>query len=279
MNIPENFTEFLYWIKERTENLWLSEDWRNHDFYGAKWQPLTEQQIEKIEEKYNLKFIEEHKEFLKILHAIDKVQTVQYEDENGEVFFETDILFYNWLKDEDEIKDRLYGLSDWLYSDVEGVNKVWLKSWGKRPSTYAKRSEIFDQWFSKIPKLIPILGHRFVVSGLNLQWNPIVSVWGSDIIVMGWDFRTYLLNELKINLDIQIEVFDEEDKMFYSELLPEVQNVFEENFKYDETKDIPYLKEMMLYWSSGWSSFGKSYHPEDAKVHPIVKTYIAEEEF
>jgi hypothetical protein len=101
---------------------------------------------------------------------------------------------------------------------------------------------------------------------------------GSDIVTMGWDFRTYLLNEIKNHLDIHEDVFDEEDQMFYSKLLPEIQEIFDENFKYDETKDVPYLKEMMLYWSSGWSSFGMEYYPEGTRVHPIVKTFIAEEE-
>ncbi|MEN4760248.1 hypothetical protein ABEG63_07900 [Chryseobacterium sp. C39-AII1] len=277
MKIPENFTDFLYWIKDRTENIWSSEDWSEHGFYGAKWQPLTDQQIDEVEEKYAVKFNDEHREFLKVLHAIDKKEIIEYEDE-GKIITEESTFFYNWLKDDEEIRDRLYGLSDWLYSDVEGLNKVWLKSWGKKPSSKEERIEIFRQWFLKIPQLIPILGHRFVVNEPNLKWQPILSMWGSDIIVMGWDFRTYLLNEIRSNLGIYEDVFDEEDQMFYPELLPEVQEIFDENFKYDETKDVPYLKEMMLYWSSGWSSFGISYHPKEAKVHPIVKTFIAEEE-
>lgn len=278
MKIPENFTDFLYWVKDRTENLWSSEDWREHEFYGAKWQPLTDQQIFEVEEKYAVKFNDEHREFLKILHVIDKKEIIEYESENDEIISEEGIWLYNWLENEEEINERLHGLSDWLYLDVEGLNKVWLKSWGKRPSSKEKREEIFQQWFSKIPKLIPILGHRFVVSDSNLKWNPVISMWGADIIVMGWDFRTYLLNEIRSNLGIYEDIFDEEDQMFYPELLPEVQEIFDENFKYDEKKDVPYLKEMMLYWSSGWSSFGLNYHSENAKVHPIVKTFIAEEE-
>lgn len=277
MNIPENFTEFLYWIKKRTEALWSNEDDCLKGFYGAKWQPLAEEQINSIELKYSIKFIPEHREFLKVLHAIDKKEIIEYEEE-GEIISEECTFFYNWLEDEEEIQERLHNLSDWLFSDVEGINKVWLKSWGIKLKSKEKREEIFDEWFSKIPKLIPMLGHRFVVSDVNLKWKPILSMWGSDIIVMGWNFRTYLLNEMRNHLDIHIQMFDEEDQMFYPELLPEVQEIFDENFKYDKTKDVPYLKEMMLYWSSGWSSFGISYHPKKAKVHPIVKTFIAEEE-
>ncbi|MDR6488578.1 hypothetical protein J2799_003096 [Chryseobacterium vietnamense] len=77
---------------------------------------------------------------------------------------------------------------------------------------------------------------------------------------------------------IYTDVYDDEDKRFYPELIDEVQKINNENFKYDETKDIPYLKELILYWSSGWRGFGLNYYPENASVHPIVKTYIAEEE-
>ncbi|MFC3160858.1 hypothetical protein SAMN05443633_105220 [Chryseobacterium arachidis] len=278
MIIPENLTDFLYWVKERTEKLWASEDWREHEFYGAKWQPLTEQQIDEVEQKYGVKFNNEHKEFLKILHAVDRKEIIEYDGENNEVIFEECTWFYNWLKDEQEIRERLHGLSDWFYSDVEGGNQVWLKSWGKKPGSKEEREKIFQEWFSKIPQLLPIYSHRFVVGDDNLKWNPIISSWGSDIIVMGWDFRTYLLNEIGSHLDIYEDVFDEEDQMFYPEVLPEIQEIFNENFKFDETKDVPYLKEMMLYWSSGWSSFGMNYYPKGTTVSPIVKTCIAEEE-
>ncbi|MFP3593173.1 hypothetical protein [Chryseobacterium sp. SIMBA_038] len=277
MNIPENFTEFLYWIKKRTEDLWSNEDDCLKGFYGAKWQPLTEEQINSIELKYSIKFIPEHREFLKVLHAIDKKEIIEYEDE-GEIITEEYTFFYNWLENEEEILQVMKEPYEWMLDDIETVNKVWLKSWGLKPKSIEKRKEIFDEWFSRVPILLPLKGTRFIVSDENLKWKPIISIRGSDIVIMGWDFRTYLLNEMRNHLDIHIQVFDEEDQMFYPELLPEIQEIFDENFKYDKTKDVPYLKEMMLYWSSGWRGFGMSYHPENAKVHPIVKTFIAEEE-
>lgn len=276
MEIPVNFTDSLYWLKERTERFW-SENTCQKGFYGAKWQPLSEEQIDFIELKYSVRFTSEHREFLKILHAIDKKEIVEYEDE-GEIITEKCTFFYNWLEDEKEITKVLKEPYQWMFDDIDSVNKVWLKSWGIKPKSAEKRKKIFDKWFSNVPSLLPLTGSVFVVSDENLEWKPILSVRGSDIVTMGWDFRTGLLNEIRDHLDIYIEVFDEEDQMFYPELLPEVQEIFDQNFKYDETKDVPYLKEMMLYWSSGWSSFDMTYHPENAKVHPIVKTYIAEEE-
>lgn len=278
MNIPVNLTEFLYWVKDRTEKLWSIDDENcPKGFYGARWQSLSEEQINQIEKKYQVSFTSEHREFLKILHAIDKKEIVEYEDE-GEMVTEECTFFYSWLADEKEITETIKSSYNWMKHDVNEESQVWLKSWGIKPASLEKRIEIFEEWFSHVPVLLPLKDFRYIVSDENLKWKPIISLGSSDIIVMGWDFRTYLLNELRGYLDIHIDVFDEEDQMFYPELIDEVQQIFNENYKYDETKDIPYLKEMILYWSSGWSSFGLSYHPENARVHPIVKTYIAEEE-
>lgn len=279
MNIPVDFTEFLYWIKERTEKFWSVNDggYESKGFYGAKWQPLSEEQIDSVELKYSVRFTLEHREFLRILHAIDKKEIIEHEEE-GEIFTEQCTFFYNWLENEQEILEVMKEPYQWMLDDMESVNKVWLKSWGIKPKSAEKRKEIFDEWFSKVPDLLPLSGTRFIVSDENFRFKPILSIRGSDIVIMGWDFRTYLLNEIRSHLDIYIEVFDEEDQMFYPELLAEVQEIFDENFKYDETKDIPHLKEMILYWSSGWSDFGLNYYPENSTVYPIVNTYIAEEE-
>lgn len=278
MNIPSNLTDFLYWIKERTEKLWSVDDENcPKGFYGAKWQGLSEEQIDQVERKYEVSFTPEHREFLKILHAIDKKEIVEYEDE-GEMIAEECTFFYNWLENEAEIISHIRFIYKSMWNDVNSVNHVWLKSWGLKPKSLERKKEIFDEWFSKLPQLLPVRNSSCVVNSKNLKWNPVVSVSGSDVIIVGWDFRTSLLYELREHLDIYINVFDEEDQMFYPELIDEVQKIFNENYKYDEAKDIPYLKEMILYWSSGWSGFGLNYYPDNARIHPIVKTYIAEEE-
>ncbi|MEJ5048349.1 hypothetical protein WH221_00835 [Chryseobacterium culicis] len=278
MDIPSNLTEFLYWVKESTEKLWSVDDENcPKGFYNARWQGLSEEEIDQVERKYEVSFTSEHREFLKILHAIDKKEIVEYEYE-GELITEECIFFYNWLENEEEITAQTKYFYKGIWNDVIDVNHVWLKSWGIKPKSIDKKKQIFDEWFSKLPQLLPVRDSAYVVSNENLKWNPVIGGSGSGIVIVGWDFRTYLLYELREHLNIYTDVYDEEDERFYPELIDEVQKINNENFKYDESKDIPYLKEMILYWSSGWSSFGLSYHPENARVHPIVKTYIAEEE-
>ncbi|MFZ4931184.1 hypothetical protein [Chryseobacterium sp. Mn2064] len=278
MNIPSNLTEFLYWAKERTEKLWsVNNENCPKGFYGAKWQGLSEDQIDQIERKYKVSFTSEHKEFLKILHAIDKKEIVEYEDE-GELIAEECTFFYNWLENEEEITSQIKYFYKGMWNDITSVNHVWLKSWGIKPKSLERKKEIFDEWFSKLPQLLPVRDSSYVVDNTNLKWNPVVGASGSDFVILGWDFRTYLLYALREHLDIYTDVYDEEDQRFYAELIDEVQKINDENFMYDETKDIPYLKEMILYWSSGWKGFGLNYYSKNARIHPIVKTYIAEEE-
>ncbi|MFB9077175.1 hypothetical protein ACFFLS_02955 [Flavobacterium procerum] len=148
MNIPENITDFLYWVKERTELFWsinpktssnvfVCADWA----YGAKWIGLSEAEIDEIEKKYSIKFIFEHREFLRILHTIDRKERFEYTEtfeEDSEIIVEESPFFYNWLRDEKEITEIEKWAYDSIYQDIVGVNRVWLKSWGKRPKSEIK---------------------------------------------------------------------------------------------------------------------------------------------
>lgn len=105
-----------------------------------------------------------------------------------------------------------------------------------------------------------------------------MSVYGSDIIVYGWSMRQYLLSELKEHLELMYWDCDEE--YGYSiEPKKELEKI--EVYEYSAAKDktIPFWEEMILYWSSGWSSFGQKYpsYSED-RPHPIVNTFVAEDE-
>lgn len=289
MNIPENITEFLYWIKERTELFWsidpktssndfVCEDW----IFGAKWIGLSTKEIDEIEAKYSVKFTYEHREFLRILHTIDRKEKIEYPEtfeEDSKIIIEERPFFYNWITDEEEIFEILKWPFKTIFEDVIGANKVWLKSWGKRPKSEIEMKNIFKSWYEKVPKLVPIYSQRFSVSESNLKFNPVLSIWGSDVVVYGWNFRSYLLNELKEHLDIRKNIYDVEDNFYYPELINEVQTIFDEDFKFDENKDIPYWKELILIWNSGWSSFGLKYPGQENKnVFAIRKTYIPDGE-
>lgn len=281
-HIPENITDFLYWVKEQTESFWsvdpkasgnraVCEDW----VYGAKWKGLTDEQIQQVELKYNIRFTPEHREFLRILHAIDRPKKVTYEhylDDDGNVLVEEYPFFYNWLENDKEIKDKLKWPFETILDDVKGANAVWLKSWGIKPDAEEEVNKIVSDWYARTPSLLPLTSHRFIVSDLNLVHRPVLSVWGSDIIVYGWNLRSYLLKELAEHLNILELIYDEDDGCYYSELTSEVKSIFAQDFTYDENRHIPFWEEMICYWSSGWSSFGLKFpHSDESMIQPIVK--------
>lgn len=286
--IPEDLTEFLYWVKERTESFWsknpqtTQENFRCEDWiYGAKWQGLNDAEIDEIEKKYQIKFTPDHRAFLRILHTIDRKERIEYEadDENAEPEIREFPFFYNWKTDNEEIKYHF----DWprrtILQDILGQNQVWLKSWGKRPKNEAEKEAVFIDWLTKAPKLLPLTGHRFMVSEPLIKGNPVLSVWGSDIIVIGWNLRHYLLNELEKDLGLWEYVFDEEFKDWDIQSKKEAQEIYNLEYELSKTKTIPFWEEMIIFWSTGWRSFGREYpQPKRQGGTPIVKTYIPEDE-
>ena len=290
MNIPTNYIEFLHWVKETTETFWskapetteedfVCEEW----IYGAKWQGLSDEEIDAIENEYNIKFTAAHRAFLKILHAIDKKELVEYTEsfeDDAELLTEERPFFYDWKEDKEIIESYFKWPYETIFEDVLGPNKVWLKSWGtKRPASNEKKEEIFAAWFNNVPKLIPIKGHRFVVSDPLEEDNPVLSVWGSDIIVYGWNMRHYLLSELQDHLGLRKLIYDEEFESNCVEPIEVFQDIHDFEYEQAKNKNIPVIEEMILYLSSGWSSFGRKYpHANEGNIQPIVKTFIPEDE-
>jgi hypothetical protein len=56
--IPEDITEFLYWVKERTEAYWstvpITTAENEKCFHGAKWIGVEEGRIDEIEKRYGV---------------------------------------------------------------------------------------------------------------------------------------------------------------------------------------------------------------------------------
>lgn len=279
---PENFTEFLYWVKETTEKNWenvfetYGEDIHFGWLNGAKWIGMSDAEIDKVEKSLNIEFTTEHREFLRILHTVDKKEPLEgYED--GEIVEVS--YFYNWLHDKEEIQKSFEWPYETILQDIEEENSVWLRSWGNRPKDKGEREAIFANWYRNAPSLIPVLGSRYVVSNKDLPDNPVISLRGSDIIVYGWDFKHYLIKELDTYLNLYEWVFDKEDQTWYPEQKEEYVEYGKTKYTESQSKDIPFWREMILFWSSGWRSFGMEYPRfKGQSIRPIVKTYNIEEE-
>lgn len=81
--------------------------------------------------------------------------------------------------------------------DVEG-NEFWLPEWGERPEALLDALKIARTKIGEAPKLIPILGHRYMPALPNEAGNPVFSVHQGDIIYYGFDLEDYLRHEFNL---------------------------------------------------------------------------------
>lgn len=104
-------------------------------------------------------------------------------------------LTYDWAsRDERPIREAMaWPLKGFLF-DVEH-NVLWLRSWGEKPKRKEGRAEIVRAALERVPKLIPLYGHRYIPQDPHESGNPILSVYQSDIIYYGADLLDYFSNE------------------------------------------------------------------------------------
>ncbi|NRY62467.1 hypothetical protein [Clostridium beijerinckii] len=137
---------------------------------------LGAQEINDIENFYEIRFPPDLKEFLSIALPIS---------DN----------FVNWRdtskNNVSKIKDRLNWPLEGMIFDIEN-NIFWYDSWGKKPNNLADAIDICKKEMRKVPKLIPIYSHRYIPSEPNEIDNPIFSVYQTDIIYYGENLLSYL---------------------------------------------------------------------------------------
>ncbi|PCC68993.1 hypothetical protein SAMN02745121_05674 [Nannocystis exedens] len=210
--IPGAFGEpFLRWLGAATEETWrrVAEptlaDYEENGAGGCHWRRgtrwtggLSDAEVERIEQRHEVRFPADHRLFLRVLHATEPwMQGAGFGADDRMVPYEAPG-FYHWQRDEAAIRAAFAGVIDGLVFDVE-ENALWRDSWGPRPGDADERRARVAALVGRAPRLLPIYGHRYVLAeGPTL----VLSVWQSDIIVYGRDLRDYLLHEL---IDVEHE--------------------------------------------------------------------------
>ncbi|WP_256021788.1 hypothetical protein [Paenibacillus kribbensis] len=104
------------------------------------------------------------------------------------------------------IQQRLNWPLEGMIFDIE-QHVFWPPEWGERPADSAEAVDICKREFLRVPKLIPINGHRYIPEQPCKAGNPVFSVYQTDIIVYGEDLQDYFQHEFgeksyeQINLD------------------------------------------------------------------------------
>lgn len=101
---------------------------------------------------------------------------------------------YDWRDEDERIREMLNFPFEMLQFDLEN-NGLWWPEWGDRPPTTEGRSSVLRAELAKAPKLIPLLGHRFIPEEPCRSGNPIFSMHGEDTIYYGANLNEYFDNE------------------------------------------------------------------------------------
>lgn len=95
---------------------------------------------------------------------------------------------------EEKVRPLLAWPFEGLLFDVE-ENGLWWSEWGDRPAKAEERAEVLRQVLKRAPRLIPILGHRYLPATPSRAGNPVFSVYQSDVIHYGADLDDYIDRE------------------------------------------------------------------------------------
>lgn len=101
---------------------------------------------------------------------------------------------WDWRTDDAGIRRALEHPLIGLLYDLEH-NDLWWPEWGERPPSAGERAEVLTAIVDAAPRLIPLIGHRYIPEQPHESGNPVFSVMQSDIIYYGANLHQYLNNE------------------------------------------------------------------------------------
>ena len=110
--------------------------------------------------------------------------------------------FPDWrLANPGALQEQLDWPTEGICYDVEHSG-FWLDSWGARPLSLSAAIERVREIVSAAPPLVPLFGHRYIPCRPNLAFNPVFSVYQTDIITYGSHLPDYFANEFGVESPI-----------------------------------------------------------------------------
>lgn len=150
---------------------------------------LTDAEISSIQSKYNITFSPSHRDFLQAALPL----SVPYNEPPGTIRTHH-LPWPDWRHGTTEdLRARLDRPVNTVLGDIQD-NKFWDESWGERPSGEEEAVSLAKERLANVPQLIPVYGHRFLPEG-NGNCEPVLSIWGTDVICYGVDLADYIDRE------------------------------------------------------------------------------------
>ena len=155
---------------------------------------LSDEEFEKIEKFYNIKF--------------PKVLKILYKS-----FLPN---LYNWR---DFSEDNVEKIKKYLNMPIEGIlfdiqyNSFWMDCFGEKTGDIEQNKAKAEEYLKnakeeEVPRLIPIYSHRYVPSFPDSIDVPVFSVMQTDIIYYGKNIENYFEHEFGNNYNPEQEIAD-----------------------------------------------------------------------
>lgn len=107
---------------------------------------------------------------------------------------------HDWTRDDPSITEMLAWPTETLLFDVD--HGSWWPGWGERPRDLAACHDVVRKALADAPRLIPLIGHRFLPETPHDAGNPVFSMYGLDTIYYGSSLDEYFANEFEHRYDI-----------------------------------------------------------------------------
>lgn len=144
---------------------------------------LTDAEIARIEQAYELEFADDHRGFLAAglpLGAPGRSGGSGHEP------------WPDWRSgDPADLRRRLDWPVEGVLFDVEH-GAFWHDPWGPRPASVGEALRTAQGHLSSVPTMIPVCGHRYLPAGRGTSGHPVLSMYQTDIIVYGTDLADYI---------------------------------------------------------------------------------------
>jgi hypothetical protein len=103
----------------------------------------------------------------------------------------------NWRQPDSEfIASRLGWAEQGMVFDLEHCPWWWPPPWGPRPADLVEAVAVAREQLRAVPKLVPLVGHRFLPAEPCEAGNPVLSVWQMvDSIYYGRDLHDFFVRE------------------------------------------------------------------------------------
>lgn len=174
LQISQNPSDFFPWLKEASETFWNDVEIKKGIFgfqiqKQTKWlEGLSEEEIQDYESEIGFAFPEIYKTYLRNMNGTDKPAINIYGNSKTVAYASE---YYSFPRDLEIVKDNI----KWIYEE------------------FAVGEETVRR--DKISHIIPIVGHRFLISD-NCAENPVLSIYGRDSIIYAPNLQSFLVADI-----------------------------------------------------------------------------------